>query len=903
MSYKTEIIKNFLNAQALPDLAALYSYDMEVQVNVAQDGGSRIKEEYKGRTWHGWTDGIQTWKSFRIPFNAMGEPTYTDTQLNWDFEKHVEGIGLTGWDWVNKKSRWVAYDFDALMGHATTHSKKCTDAELLEIKKAIESVEWVTLRYSTSGKGLHLYVFIADEQEIKNHTEHAAVARSILSKLSGLVGFDFNAKVDTCGGNMWVWHRKQRGTNGLQLIKDGGFLEEIPINWYDHVNVVKGTRKRNKPLFIDNEDAFEDLTSRRLKIKLEPDHKKLIEWIETNYPNSSWWDSDHHMLVTHTYILKEAHSDLEMKGVFKTKALGREKGVDHNCFCFPIRKGGWTVRRYTLGIEEENSWEQDGIGYTKCLLNADPDLKTVANAFGAAEDIDGGFVFANAADAAKAAEQIGASVSIPTWATTKPCKLKPHKDGRLIVEMNIDPGEIYEPKDMKGWVNKGKTWKKIFNARTNSNTESEISDYDDVIRHIVTESGEDCGWVLKAESQWTEEPLTHVKAALKSLGEKSANIDPILGSAVFRRWTLVKRPFEPEFLGDRTWNRNAPQLAYASSTDVDRLQYPTWMKILEHVGKDLDVPIKSNAWAQTNGILTGADYLKCWIASVFQFPFKRLPYLFFYGPQDSGKSILPEGLALLLTKGFMRADMALTNQSGFNSELETIILCSVEEIDLSQHKGAYNRIKDWVTAEVLPIHAKYREPYMAPNMTHWIQTANHHHHCPIFPGDTRITMAYVGNLDPLEMIPKPEMFEMLKKEAPAFLAEIMNLEIPPSNSRLNVPIIETAAKTSVQRINKSQLEVFMEEFTHAIPGEMINYSEFVDRFWDWIDPNIRHEWSKRTIGRELPPEFPHARSRKDGHYYIGNLSWEPQNGHPDKQPLVVKTLGKLDFLVPLNEES
>jgi hypothetical protein len=57
--------------------------------------------------------------------------------------------------------------------------------------------------------------------------------------MSSITGFDFQSKVDVCGGNMWVWHRKMVGTDGLSLIKEGTELCDIPINWQYHLRVVK----------------------------------------------------------------------------------------------------------------------------------------------------------------------------------------------------------------------------------------------------------------------------------------------------------------------------------------------------------------------------------------------------------------------------------------------------------------------------------------------------------------------------------------------------------------------------------------------------------------------------------------------------------------------------------------
>ena len=80
MPTKTEAISRFLKAKTHGDLANLYSYNMECQVNVAQDGGERAEGEFSGRKWLGWTDNLTTWKPFRIPRNAATNPEYQDSE-------------------------------------------------------------------------------------------------------------------------------------------------------------------------------------------------------------------------------------------------------------------------------------------------------------------------------------------------------------------------------------------------------------------------------------------------------------------------------------------------------------------------------------------------------------------------------------------------------------------------------------------------------------------------------------------------------------------------------------------------------------------------------------------------------------------------------------------------------
>lgn len=866
---KSEAIQSFLAAKAQPDLAALYSIEMECQVNVAQDGGERIDGEFKGRKWHGWTDGLTTWKSFRIPYKAATQPEYTDKQIRYDLAAHAEGIGMTGWNWAKRVSRWVAYDFDAIVGHSEKHTAKLTNDQMLEVEQAATEIEWVTIRRSASGKGLHLYVFL-DDVPTQNHNEHAALARAILGKMSALAGFDFNSKVDICGGNMWVWHRKSQGTGGLELVKQGEVLEEIPPNWRDHVKVVTRKRRKNLPQDISDPENFEQLMGSQPRVPLDEDHKKLINFLKES-DALWWWDQDHHMLVTHTFHLKEAHKELGFRGYFDTMSTGKDRGRDHNVFAYPMRRGVWAVRRYHPGVQEHASWEQDGAGWTRCYLNRDCDLGTAARAYGGMESEDGSFFFREAELAASAAQLLGVTLNLASAQSSREAWLKQHKDGRLVIKLEHaahDRGD-----EMEGWhVKKGK-WTRIFGAKLAAATEPEVGNYDDLVRHLVTETEEDYGWMLKSDGTWRTEPLSHVRVALGSLGFSQKEVTGVLGSSIFKCWRIVNKPFQPEYPGDREWNRAAAQFRYPPTRDRDELRYPTWIKILEHCGSGLDEEVKEHPWAQANGITSGADYLKCWIASLFQEPLEPLPYLFFYGPQNSGKSIFHEALSLLLTKGYQRADAALISQAGFNGELEGAILCVIEETDLKRNKTAYNRIKDWVTSREIPIHGKNRTPYHVPNSTHWVHCANEHTACPIFTGDTRITMCHVPNLDPLQLIPKKQLIPLLQKEASDFISEVLRLELPPSPDRLNVPCITTQDKQMVQILNLSPLQTFIRERAVEADGRKIKFSDFYVKYIEWAEANGEPTWSKIKVGRELPPQFPKGRVRRTGQYYIGNITW------------------------------
>lgn len=878
MITRTQAIKNFLTAKTHSDLAEAYYKGMEVQVNVAKDNGDRVStESFRGRTSHSYTDGAQQWYSFRIPKKAFSDPEDNDDIIKYDLAEHAEGIGMTGWDWQRRVSKWVGFDFDAISGH----SSGLTDIELNAVKKHACDIPWVTVRKSTSGAGIHLYVFLNDIPT-KNHTEHAALGRSILGKLSAVADFDFESKVDVAGGNMWVWHRKMTPENGgLKLIKQGASLEAIPENWRDHVVVIKGNRRKTLPRYVENASEFDSVNNGRNRIKLDNEHKKLFQYLD-EVQAQWWWDADRQMIVCHTFDLKTIHKRHQLLGKFDTKAEGTRQGADHNCFVTPLTQppGAWVVRRYAKGIEETPNWDQDANGYTTCYFNRPVTLQAAVRMHGGAEDDKGVYHFKHASDADLVASDLGVSFKIPEWAKDRPTKLAAHKDGRLVVTIDrLDSDE-----SMLGWVEEKGHWKRLFNATLKQPGESTNLDFDRVVRHIVTTKGEDFGWAVSCSGTWRLEPLTHVRLALKSFGLSTSDITDMLGGAVVDAWTLVNEPFQEEFPGGRRWNRNAAQFAYEPKREGP-FTFPTWQKILTHCGLGLDSAVATNSWCHEYGILNGADYLKIWAASLFQFPKRRLPYLFFYSKTEkTGKTTFSESLGSLLTKGYVRIDHSLISSAGFNGEMEHAILCAVEETNLGKNQFARNRIKDWITAKNLTIHHKGMTPYEVQNCTHIVQTGNDHTECPIFAGDTRITMIQVPSFDAGEMIPPEQLNAQLAKEAPDFLGELLSVEIPPSGDRLNVPIIDTEIKNVASEENKNSVEIFFDEEMHDAPGELVLFGELFDRFREWVDPNELHDWTKRSFGRAIPEKYPKGRSpRLASKVCVGNISLtEPteKNGEP-----------------------
>ena len=196
---------------------------------------------------------------------------------------------------------------------------------------------------------------------------------------------------------------------------------------------------------------------------------------------------------------------------------------------------------------------------------------------------------------------------------------------------------------------------------------------------------------------------------------------------------------------------------------------------------------------------TGAQYLMAWIACLIRCPLAKLPYLFMYGPENSGKSIIHEAFHLLISKGYVQADKVLTTKSDFNGELDHAVLCAVEEADVTKAKGARDKIKNFVTSLTLAIRKMRFDLYTQANSTHWIQCANRRENCPVFPGDTRITVLYVPELPPNTEIPKdPTLLDFLKAEASHFMYSLMNMMLPEPSCRLRIPIVDTAERREAQ---------------------------------------------------------------------------------------------------------
>ena len=266
-------------------------------------------------------------------------------------------------------------------------------------------------------------------------------------------------------------------------------------------------------------------------------------------------------------------------------------------------------------------------------------------------------------------------------------------------------------------------------------------------------------------------------------------------------------------------------------------------------------------------------------------PFQPLPYLFLYGNQNSGKSILHEAINLLVTKGVASADRALSSNNDFNGELANCVLAYIEETDLSASEKSYARIKDWTTNDELWIRRMRMDAYKQRNTLHFIQTANRLRNVYLESGDTRIVVIFVPDLEPGEEIPKNTLKEQLREEAPHFMRTIIDLTLPSPFSRLGLPPLWTRNKQRAEEINGNDLETFISEQCFIVPGAMVEFAAFYKRFLEWLPVEKRYGWKKNIILDEIKQRFPFG-GYTSNKRMIGNLSLEARSPEPNARPWI-----------------
>lgn len=695
-----------------------------------------------------YPDGV---RNYRNPKEDKATGERTDKEHNFREGGIVTLYGTSFWNWKEGTVQRVGIDIDTSDGHADGHGEEAFE----EISSALASVPWLELVRSKGGKGLHAFANLTTPVEIKTRKEQSALGNAVSVAASRIAGIDVKDAKDCAGGNLWQY-AETTGPGAWEVIKEATETLDpasLPPGWRD---AATGTGKVE---FAPDE------------VPLEQAHLEIEKQIEaTGYPII--YRKEHNCWHVHTYALKLAAEEHGYKGFFDTVSDGRDKS-EPNAFMFALPGGGFRVHRFNE--HSEPNW----VNGNYCFLNeVTPVIPTFKHfSIGANEE---GYVF-QADGITKCLKAIGCDV---------PEILEDREVGGRIGRHRIMLTTDKRDNDSRpeGWVASpnGKQWQHVVAKPGMSEAahHTQIAIANTALRALAL-PGESTKWAhRKPDGEWVATNLSEAKGIAGALGiERLA-----LGSMRLNPYTIVCEPFKDEYLSGRRWNMANAKYACEPATEPG--DTPTWDLIWNHLGKSLDDGI------EYPGICDGAHYLQQWFALLLRNPLQRLPYLFFFSEdQGSGKSTLGKAASRYLISPGAGEITAETITDKFTSELEGKVLCLIEEVDLCR-RGAYERIKNLITAPEVSIRKMRTDTYTVPNISHFIHTANSPYFVPSEREDTRIT---IGKVAPLaEPIEEADLHERLKEEAPYMLRKLLTMEITrPIDSRLWLPALNTSVKEEI----------------------------------------------------------------------------------------------------------
>ena len=358
---------------------------------------------------------------------------------------------------------------------------------------------------------------------------------------------------------------------------------------------------------------------------------------------------------------------------------------------------------------------------------------------------------------------------------------------------------------------------------------------------FVYQGGHELGWLKVFQpDKWVETKASTVSTWLSGRGMDAAKE---MSLAIDQAFKIANIPFSPEYPEHGVWNRLGAQLAFEPAEG----EHPMWNRILEGLGEGINVDVLADEWCRRSGIVTGAQYLLTWIAAMFQRPAEKLAYLFLFSESEStGKSTLHESLATLMTRGWVLAKRSLTTD--FNGELDGQVLAVVDDFALPAKKGqVHNTVKELITGDFFSCRALFMQAVNVRSYLHWIHTANTRSACPVFDGDTRITVIEVLGAD--EKVTREVLRARVKAEGPAFLHTVMHLKLPAAGERLLVPALDGSWKQAIAQENMDEFERWLSD----TPGWVWKTDEEIQEgFLDTLHHERAVFWPPHKLRQSLP---------------------------------------------------
>jgi len=868
MSTVRQGIERFLESQIADSkfLISRYSTNLETQVMVYPGH----EENESGVGWAG--DG-QTWADHRWPHNSNTTPSYKDRTLTYSPGEHCKAIGTSWWNWVDGTSIGIGLDIDTEESHAVT-TTTVTPEQLDEIIEKLKQLSYVTLVRSKSGQGIHIYVFF-NEYDLplaSNHNEHKKHAVATLAKMCRDMDYDLSQHVDAKGSIFWLW-AAEIGDGGFELLKDctkpigAADLVEFYDTQFDTRSGKSLTGYNSQGLEVTESDDGLD----EQRYTLDDEHKAILMELE-DAPFEKVWIPEHNMLQTSTAALEQLFDRRReagdpLKGLFRTTASGKD--AKRNCYITPRENGSFKVTRFGGAVSEHDLWEEVD-GKTVCYFNQPLSNLTLLKRFASKVTQANKMTFQPEmlAQILRAMEHEMPEDLIGDT----PIAVTLNGDGTYTAkcpdwEVDWQLPLVHSPDERSGY------------------TTIDIELADRHVRHLMSETGICLGFTLKWKGGWIWPAKDSI--ALNRLQEVFGQAaDSVRNQVVENSWTVTDHPFQDEYPGDRVWNKDTVRFRVPPSDKPG--PHPHWDLILDHLGTSLNHVVRTTEWCQRWGLQTGADYLRAWVSCVVKHPFDPLPYLFFFGKQETGKSMFHEMLKTIFTGGVDRANGAMTSQSEFNGEIARSIVCYIEEMDLSKRKGTYEKIKELTTARTIFVHNKGQTPYPQRNKCHFCQMGNSATDCPVEEGDRRIVVIEVPRIE--KEIGKNRLERELTKEAAFFLRTLLDIDLPEPINRLRLPILDTDAKQDLEVSNRSDVHQIMAEMLKPCDGRSVKVSDAYNSYkLKCAERKIIPE-SSATFRAKLSPTWVVGKGAGNVQH-IANVTIG--NERPKSKPLKLNEKGRL----------
>jgi hypothetical protein len=699
--------------------------------------------------------------TIRNPSEAK-DGTLADKGHSIPSDAKLVAMGTAFWEWPENLQHTVGIDIDTNDNHANGLESDSFDAVL----EAAKRIAWLTIRRSSGGKGLHLFPKFSRPVRVSGRKEAAALARTVLTLASREAGFDFKSAKDCAGSNFWIY-KADAAPNAYEVIKEATAEldpDHLPPGWREAEEA-----KKHK------------ITIAPSTVVLSPEHLLIEKQLQT-LGYSIIYVSDLGCYQIHTCGLQEAFAKFGYRGYFATVSDGTDPGKP-NGYMFPLPGGGFLVKRFGEA-KEDASWYQ-GVNGQYALLNVEVPFEKAVQQF--AENSTGkGYAF-DRQRLGIMLKAIGVTLDVPDVFADRRFFLKAIKqDVRITVAKQDSDGAV------EGWTSTGDKWERSFPipAKSEAFAHAEAVRASDIVRAVSTDT-ESAKWCVKNGKEWIGTKASEVKNVLTAYCNWP---EFTMGRMRENPYRIVFEPFRGEYLPGRRWNHDAPQYACLPANVPG--DTPTWDAVFEHIGSGFNDDVIADEHCRACGILTGAQYLKCWVKLLLEMPQQRTPYLFLTSKQNNtGKTSMGASIQYLINPGVAEInEEALVDK--FTGELEGKVLCLIEELDLCNKRNkAYSTLKRILTSKTLTIRKMRMDAYNVPNFTHFIHTANDARFVPCETEDMRIVMI---NVSPITTFIESLKFEEgIKREAPSMLRKLLDMPLPKPHGRFFLPVVQTSLKESV----------------------------------------------------------------------------------------------------------